>query len=75
MRRSTPWPPHKAPWDAEESVLPEVSAHEHLKPERPLRIPYGNKQVALQLGARYRTGRWLVPAGINLAAFRERGWL
>ena len=41
----------------------------------PLRIPYGNKQVALQLGAQYRTGRWIAPAGVNLAAFRERGWL
>ena len=41
----------------------------------PLRIPYGNKQVALQLGAQYRTGRWHAPAGVNLAAFRERGWL
>ena len=43
--------------------------------ETPLRIPYGNKEVALQLGAQYRTGRWYAPAGVNLAAFRERGWL
>ena len=40
-----------------------------------LRIPYGNKEAAQQLGARYREGGWYAPAGISLAAFRERGWL
>ncbi len=41
----------------------------------PLRIPYGNKEVALKLGARYRSGGWYAPAGVDLAAFSERGWL
>jgi DNA topoisomerase-3 len=41
----------------------------------PLRIPYGNKDVALKLGARYRPGGWYAPPGIDLAAFGERGWL
>jgi DNA topoisomerase-3 len=41
----------------------------------PLRIPYGNKEVALKLGARYRTGGWFAPPGIDLAAFSARGWL
>ncbi|TAH68524.1 MAG: DNA topoisomerase III [Rhodopseudomonas palustris] len=41
----------------------------------PLRIPYGNKEVALKLGARYRNGGWFAPPGIDLAAFSERGWL
>ncbi|MEO6782008.1 MAG: DNA topoisomerase [Bradyrhizobium sp.] len=41
----------------------------------PLRIPYGNKDVALKLGARYRSGGWYAPPGIDLAAFGERGWL
>ena len=27
----------------------------------PLRIPYGNKEVALQLGARYAAGGWYAP--------------
>ena len=43
--------------------------------DTPLRIPYGNKQAALALGARYRAGGWYAPAGVSLAAFRERGWL
>jgi DNA topoisomerase-3 len=41
----------------------------------PLRIPYGKKDVALKLGARYRSGGWYAPAGVDLAAFGERGWL
>ena len=41
----------------------------------PLRIPYGNKDVALKLGARYGSGGWYAPPGINLSAFSERGWL
>ncbi len=41
----------------------------------PLRIPYGNKEVALKLGARYRSGGWYAPPGVDLAAFSERGWL
>ena len=41
----------------------------------PLRIPYGNKDIALKLGARYRSGRWHAPPGTDLSAFAERGWL
>ena len=41
----------------------------------PLRIPYGNKDVAMQLGARYRDGQWYAPAGVDLDPFRSRGWL
>ena len=41
----------------------------------PLRIPYGNKDVAMKLGARYRSGGWYAPPGVDLAAFGERGWL
>ena len=43
--------------------------------DTPLRIPYGNKQVAFELGARYAARGWYAPPGVNLAAFRERGWL
>ncbi|GGC63680.1 DNA topoisomerase III [Siccirubricoccus deserti] len=43
--------------------------------DTPLRIPFGNKEAALQLGARYRAGGWYAPAGVNLNGFRERGWL
>jgi DNA topoisomerase-3 len=41
----------------------------------PLKIPYGNKEVALELGARYAAGGWYAPPGVDLAAFREKGWL
>ena len=41
----------------------------------PLRIPYGNKQVAFSMGARYGAEGWYAPPGVDLEAFRERGWL
>ena len=41
----------------------------------PLRIPYGNKDAALKLGARYGSTGWYAPPGVDLAAFSERGWL
>ena len=41
----------------------------------PLRIPYGNKELAFRLGARYGPKGWYAPPGVDLAAFRERGWL
>jgi DNA topoisomerase III len=41
----------------------------------PLRIPYGNKEVALKLGARYGSKGWYAPPGVDLSAFGERGWL
>jgi DNA topoisomerase-3 len=40
-----------------------------------LRIPFGNKEAALALGARYRAGGWYAPLGVDLGGFRERGWL
>lgn len=40
----------------------------------PLRIPYGNKEMAMKLGARYGSSGWYAPPGIDLAVFRERGW-
>ena len=41
----------------------------------PLRIPYGNKDVAFSMGARYGADGWYAPPGVDLDAFRERGWL
>jgi DNA topoisomerase-3 len=43
--------------------------------DTPLNIPFGNKETALQLGARYRTGGWYAPSGVDLSGFQERGWL
>ena len=51
------------------------SARTDSETDTPLRIPYGNKDVALQLGARYAPTGWYAPPGVNLAAFRKRGWL
>ena len=60
---------------------PDASAAS-LAPTRPnlvtdtaLRIPYGNKDAALKLGARYRSGGWYAPPGVDLSAFGEHGWL
>ena len=41
----------------------------------PLRIPYGNKELAFGLGARYGADGWYAPPGVDLTAFRERGWV
>jgi DNA topoisomerase III len=41
----------------------------------PLRVPYGNKGVAMKLGARYGSSGWYAPPGVDLSAFSERGWL
>jgi DNA topoisomerase-3 len=41
----------------------------------PLKIPYGNKEVAQKLGARYSADGWYAPPGVDLSAFTEKGWL
>ena len=41
----------------------------------PLNIPFGNKAAAQKLGARYATGGWYAPPGVDLAPFRAEGWL
>ena len=57
------------------SAAPLVPAQPNSVTGTPLRIPYGNKEVALKLGARYRSGGWYAPLGVDLSAFGERGWL
>ncbi|RYE97674.1 MAG: DNA topoisomerase III, partial [Oxalobacteraceae bacterium] len=64
-----------------------TSEHPRTKPDPPvlptsaapadvrLNIPYGNKETAQKLGARYRDGAWYGPAGVDLAQFRDRGWI
>ena len=37
------------------------------------RFPYGNKEVAFNMGVRYGADGWYAPSGIDLDAFRERG--
>jgi hypothetical protein len=40
-----------------------------------LNIPFGNKELAMNLGARYRTGGWFASPGTRLQPFQETGWL
>ena len=40
-----------------------------------LRIPYGNKEVAFALSARYRPAGCCAPRRVDLTAIRQRGWL
>jgi DNA topoisomerase-3 len=65
----------KADTAATPNPAPSASAPPNSVTGTPLRIPYGNKEVALKLGARYRTGGWYAPPGVDLSAFGERGWL
>ena len=57
------------------------SARSHTVPvaeteaETPLQIPYGNKDLAFGLGARYGPKGWYAALGVDLTAFRQRGWL
>ena len=41
----------------------------------PLRIPYGNKDVAQKYGARYAAGGWYASPGVDLSVFKSKGWL
>ncbi len=53
------------------SSAPQKPAAENTR----LTIPYGNKDVAQKLGARYAAGGWYAPPGVDLAAFSAQGWL
>ncbi len=61
--------------DSSAAAAPPIPARQNSGTDTPLRIPYGNKAAALKLGARYRSGGWYAPPGVDLAAFGERGWL
>ena len=50
-------------------------AHKPAPENTPLRIPFGNKEVAQKLGARYAAGGWYAPPGVDLGAFSAQGWL
>jgi DNA topoisomerase-3 len=61
---------HQADADA-----PQAAVRQKALTVTPLRIPFGNKEVALRLGARYGSTGWYAPPGVDLTAFDERGWL
>lgn len=68
--------PRKATRKGKVDTDPTLTAPAPANPSRtPLRIPYGNKEVALKLGARYVAGVWYAPPGVDLSAFGERGWI
>jgi DNA topoisomerase-3 len=56
-------------------AAPSTPAHSNSTAGTPLRIPYGNKDVAMKLGARYGSAGWYAPPGVDLSASGERGWL
>ena len=60
---------------AETAAAPLASMQPNSVAGTPLRIPCGNKEVALKLGARYGSAGWYAPSGIDLSAFGARGWL
>jgi len=60
---------------ARADVAPSTRAQPNSAAGTPLRIPYGNKDVAMKLGARYGSAGWYAPPGADLSAFGERGWL
>src|SRR5215216_3627202 len=60
---------------AGDDAAPSPPAQPNSTAGTPLRIPYGNKDVAMKLGARYGSSGWYAPAGVDLSAFGERGWL
>jgi DNA topoisomerase-3 len=40
-----------------------------------LQIPFGNKEIAKKLGARYGGRGWYAPPGVDLSPFHTRGWI
>jgi DNA topoisomerase III len=75
MAKTTRSRKRKADAAAAPHPAPSAPAQPNSVTGTPLRIPYGNKEVALKLGARYRSGGWYAPPGADLSAFGERGWL
>jgi len=70
--RAAPKMPRKQKIDTDAASMAPVPAN---LSRTPLRIPYGNKGIALKLGARYGSEGWYAPPGVNLSAFGDRGWL
>ena len=58
-----------------DSTYPSVAEQRDTSANTPLRIPYGNKETAQKLGARYAEGAWYAPPGVDLAEFESKGWL
>jgi DNA topoisomerase-3 len=58
-----------------DSTYPSVAQQRDTSANTPLSIPYGNKDAAQRLGARYAEGAWYAPPGVDLTEFKSNGWL
>jgi len=58
-----------------DATHPSAAVQQAVAANTPLRIPYGNKDVAQKLGARYAVGGWYAPPGVDLSVFKSKGWL
>jgi DNA topoisomerase-3 len=58
-----------------DATYPSVAEQRDTSANTPLSIPYGNKEAAQQLGARYTAGAWYAPPGVDLTEFESKGWL
>jgi DNA topoisomerase-3 len=58
-----------------DATSPSASEQRDVAAITPLRIPYGNKDIAQKLGARYTAGGWYAPPGVDLTVFKSKGWL
>jgi len=58
-----------------DSTYPSMAEQRDTSANTPLRIPYGNKEAAQKLGARYAAGGWYAPPGVDLTEFKSNGWL
>jgi DNA topoisomerase-3 len=58
-----------------DATRPRNTENRHSAANTPLRIPYGNKDIAQKLGARYAAGGWYAPSGVDLTEFKSKGWL
>jgi DNA topoisomerase-3 len=73
--------PTKRPRKPEASVVMVDATYAPVAEQRdtsantPLRIPYGNKEAAQKLGARYAEGGWYAPPGVDLTELKSKGWL
>ncbi|WIY27349.1 type IA DNA topoisomerase [Parasedimentitalea psychrophila] len=65
----------KATTACAEATPPLASEQGNSAANTPLQIPYGNKDVAQKCGAKYATGGWYAPPGVDLAVFKSKGWL
>jgi DNA topoisomerase-3 len=58
-----------------EATCSPVAEQRDTSANTPLRIPYGNKEAAQKLGARYAEGGWYAPPGVDVTEFKSKGWL